>query len=435
MNFGSNKLQPSIQPARKRVLIMSGRQPRRSTALVVYKPGARRPNVKANTRNKKGKKKGGGRRKDAVAPIRAAVLPAGRRLTQYQDWSGKNSADRKHFRLALTDPFSIGAVGARVVDSYRIPTATYHMRVSLKVITNSSGDACFALLPSPCLTAVLPAAVWGGPTIIGLNDFTQNNQSSSAPGGKYIVPPAALATVLTEYRTVSWGVRLLAKDTATSTKGKVYVAMVPTTENAPSWNTMETVTGTSESIGEYTIGMPLNSINAVTNLPGVRTFSMQDLLRGEVMLNPVPTHASFYQFKGTTDRSTVVWNSGQVLADEGVFNNTTGLVNATAGGRKDVASLRGGRALIFFATGMPASTNEFDVEVVFHIEGTPNVVSAGAAGTLVPSSMRQSVGDTHTVETIISIASAAWNLFKYIKDPLSTAGGTRALALFPEIVD
>lgn len=414
---------------------MSGRQPRRSTALVVYKPGARKASVKAHTRSKKGKKRGGGRRRDAVAPIRAAVLQPGRRTTQYQDWSGRNSTDRKHFKLALTDPFAIGAVGARVVDSYRIPTATYHMRVSLNVTTNSTGGAYFALLPSPCLSAVLPAANGGGPTIVGLNDFTQNTQSANAPGAKYVVSPSALAQVLTEYRTVSWGVRILAKDTATSTKGKVYVAMVPTTDNAPSWNTMETVTGTQEALGEYTIGMPLNSINAVTNLPGVRTFSMQDLLRGEVMLNPVPTHASFYQFKGTADRSTVMWNSGQVLADEGVFNNTTGLVNATAGGRKDVASLRGGRALIFFATGMPANTNEFDVEVVYHIEGTPNVVSAGVAGTLVPSSMRQSIGDTHTVETLISAASAAWNLFKYIKDPLSSAGGTRAIGLFPEIVD
>lgn len=407
---------------------MSGRQPQRSTALVVYKPGqvARRSGKKRHQKNNKAKKGKRGQRRDAVAPLRVASLPSGRRTTQYQDWGGKNP-DRKHFRLALTDPFSIGAVGARVVDSYSIPTAAYHIRVSLKVTTNSSGDAYFALLPSPCLSAVLPSTGSGGPVISGLNDFSQNTQTGSAPGAKYVISPSSLALVLTEYRTVSWGARILAKDTATSTKGKVYVAMVPTTDNAPSWNTFETVTGTADSIGEYTIGMSLNSIHSVVNLPGVRTFSMQDLLRGEVSLNGVPTHASFYQFKGTADRSGIMWNTGQVLADEGVFNNTTGLVNATAGGRKDIASIRGGRAMIFFATGMPANTNEFDVEVVFHIEGTPSVVTAGYSGALVPSSMRPSIGDTHTVETIISTCSAAWNLFKYIRDPLSSAGGTRAI--------
>lgn len=339
---------------------------------------------------------------------------------------GWKNPDTKHFKLALSDPFSIGAVGARVVDSYILPTATYHIRSSLKVTTNSSGDAYFALLPSPCFTAVLPSAFNGGPIITGLNSFTQNNPNAGAvSGGHYILSPTTLAATLTEYRTVAWGARILAKDTATSTKGKVYVAMVPTTDNAPSWNTMESVTGTDAAIGEYTIGMPLSAINSIVNLPGVRTFSMQDLLRGEVSLNAVPTNASFYQFKGTCDRSSTTWNTGQVLADEGVFNHTTGLVNATAGGRKDIASLRGGRALVFYATGMPASTNEFDVEVVFHVEGTPNVASAGVTGALMPSSMRSTAGSTHIVESAISAASAAWNLFKYIRDPLNSAGGMK----------
>lgn len=389
------------------------RRPRLSMRMVVLKP---RPNAGKKPKGKKKKQKA----------KRVVPAPSGRRVTQYQDWTG-DKPDARRFRLALTDPFAIGAMGCRVVDSYSLPTATYHIRANLQVTSNATGDCYFALLPSPCLTAVAPGANGGGPIITGLNNFTQNTWTPTTPGAFYLLSPTSLSTVLTEYRVVAWGIRLIAKDTAFNTKGKIYTAMVPTTENAPSWNTLESVTGNAQSIGEYTIGMNLNSINSVVNLPGVRTYSMQDLLRGEVTINPVPTGESFYQFKGTTDRSAVPWNTGQVLADEGVFNNTTGLVNATAGGRKDIASLRGGRAVIFYASGLPQDSNEFDVEVVYHIEGTPNVVQVGPAGALVPSSMRPSVGSTDLVEKIISVASAAYNLYRFSRDPVNAISATRAV--------
>lgn len=370
---------------------------------------------------------GTSRRSKRRSGKRPALTVGFRRQMNYSA-SGPGGADATHFRLALRDPFAAGAVGARVVDSFTLPTATYHVRGSIKVTTNVSGDAFFAMLPSPCLTFIQPASNFGGPTISGLVSFSQNVAGPTAPGAAYILSPTQLAYSLTEYRTVSWGVRILAKDTATATKGKVYVAMVPTTDNAPSWNTFETVTGTADAIGEYTIGMSVNSINSVVNLPGVKAFSMQDLLRGEVMLCGTPTNTSFYQFKGTADRSVVAWNTGQVLADEGVYNSSTGLVNPTAGGRKDIASLRGGRAMIIFATGMPASTNELDLEVVFHLEGTPNVVGAGTTNALVPSAMRPALGSTNLVEKIVSVASTANELFKYLRDPLVTSSGMKALS-------
>lgn len=375
-----------------------------------------------------GSRRGMSKRSKRRAQTKQPATVGFRRQMNYSA-PGTGGSDAAHFRLALRDPFAAGAVGARVVDSFTLPTATYHVRGSVKVTTNSSGDAFFALLPSPCLTFIEPAANFGGPTISGLVSFSQNGYGPTTPGAAYILSPTQLAYSLTEYRTVSWGVRIIAKDTATSTKGKVYVAMVPTTENAPSWNTFETVTGTADAIGEYTIGMSVNSINSVVNLPGVKTFSMQDLLRGEVMLCGTPTSPSFYQFKGTADRSAVSWNAGQVLADEGVYNSSTGLVNPTAGGRKDIASLRGGRAMIVFATGMPGNTNELDLEIVFHLEGTPNVVGAGPGqNALVPSAMRPAFGSTNLVEKIISVASSANELFKYLRDPLVTSSGMKALS-------
>lgn len=337
--------------------------------------------------------------------------------------------DVRHFQMALRNPFSPMAIGARVVDSFTTPTVTYHIRGYSSLTSSSSGRMYFAVLPSPCFSYLQPTSGNGGPSdYTNFSGFTQNNPSIGGMGGAYVTAPSNLASVMTEYRTVAWGFRLIAKDTAFNSKGKVYVASVPTTENAPSWNTMETVTGTDTSIGEYTVGLPLANIGGILNLPGCQTFSMQDLLRGEVMFCGTPTNASFYQFKGTMDRSVVAWNTGQVLADEGVFNHTTGLVNATAGGRKDIASLRGGRAFLVCATGLPASTQELDLEVVYHLEGTPNITSSGTAQ-LVPSSMRSVGGSTSLVESAISLASNVNTIYQYLKDPIhSAAAATKALS-------
>ncbi len=305
------------------------------------------------------------------------------------------------------------AIGARVPDSYQVATVTHHNRGSITVTSTVGGEVSMLLLPSPCLTMHTNAA--GVP---GLTAFTQNTSTY------YSNTPAQIAAVLTEYRVVACGFRLISKDTATNTKGKVYVARVPTTSNAPSWNTLNTVTAASpDVIAVYLAGVTTTTPSLVMNMPGVRVFNMQDLLRGEVILSAVPTHESFYRFKGTFDRSVVGWNVGQVLADEGVFNSTTGLVNATAGGRKDVAAIDGGCAFWIWGTGLPGTSNAFDIEYVYHLEGVPN-----AAGTnLIPSAQRITTGTTTLVEQALSAASAANTVINYVTGGTAGAGTTALL--------
>jgi len=343
-------------------------------------------------------------------------------------------SDVAQFNIALRQPFSSGAIGARVIDSYVIPTATYHVRSAFPLVTTSQGVGAVAFLPSPCFSFVVPAAnTTNGGFLFNpgpYTGFSQNGQTTSIPGGGYLISPTALNSVLTEYRTVSWGIRIIAKDTAFASKGKVYIATVPTTENNPSWNTMETVTGTDTSIGEYTIGMPLTSISGIMNLPGVRVMSMQDLLRGDFQVIGTPTHSSFYQFKGTADRSNTPWSATQTLADEAVFTNASGALVSTAGGRKDVASLRGGRAVLIYMTGGPASTNEIDIEVIYHLEGTPNIAATGSSAQIIPSAMRPVAGSTSLVERAISIASKANVVFQFLRDPSNQSAAMRAVRFF-----
>lgn len=288
--------------------------------------------------------------------------------------------------------------------------------------SSASGNFTAIILPSPCLTLIQASGTIAG-SVSGLTPFLQNTQTSTQSGGSYFITPAAMANVLIEYRVVAWGLRLVAKDTATGTKGKVYVASVPTTANAPTFATFNTVTADAGSMGLFAAGLDERFLPSIVNLPGVRCFSMQDLLRGEVVMNGTPAHSDFYDFRSSVDRVPQSWSSGCVVADEVVMNASTGaLINSTTAGRKDPASIRGGRAFVIYASGLPASTNEFDMEIVYHLEGVPQVNAS-----LVPSSTRATSGSTAIVEKAIAVASAASNLFKYVRDPLNQAAAMRAL--------
>ncbi len=331
------------------------------------------------------------------------------------------------YRVALENPFSVKAIGARVPDSYCFPTVTYHLRSTYTFTSSSTGTGTALFLPSPCFTCI---STYSGTYAAPTRHFDSGTYFANNQPATYLVSPTTMSTYLSEYRTVSWGIRLIAKDSAFTSKGKVWLALIPTTNNAPSWNTMNTVTAASLGVvSEYCAGLDMTYAGtSIMNYPSVRVFSMQDLLRGEVQVSCTPLSASFYDFKGTTDRSNLDWNSGQILADEGVFNNATGLVNATAGGRKDIASLRGGMAVLLTVTGCPASTNEFDVELVYHLEGSPNLSGTGGPSTgLFPSAQKVVDGSTSVVESVISMVRRTVPAIRILRDALSTDGGTRGV--------
>ncbi len=374
-------------------------------AIVLYKPRQKR-NKRKKLQNK---------RKPKQALVRKITRVPGMKI----------NADVKRFEMAMMSPFNPNAIGCRVPDSFPMPTATYHVRASLSATTAADGTFKAFILPSPALTYISRPGAFG--TLSGATGFSQNNTTSSTAA--YLVTPTALSQVLTEYRTVAWGMRLIAKNTAFAAKGKLMIAAVPTTANAPSWNTLETVTATdSNVIAEYCCGVEFTASTwgSIFGIPGVQVFSAQDLLRHEIQCLGLPSGNDFHQFKGTADRSTIMWNTNQVLADEGVFNNTTGLVNATAGGRKDVASLRGGTAFVIAGAGFNATTNEFDIELIYHLEGLPNVAASGSA-LLIPSASRPLIGDTSLVERAVGFVRRAVPLIKTVATLVAGTGATRAV--------
>lgn len=330
------------------------------------------------------------------------------------------------FRAALHNPFSPLAIGCQVPDMFAFPTVPYHLRTTISTNTSSVGTFGIVLYPSPCLTYTTLTTGGTGASTSGTATFSQNATSG------YVVAPDVLSGVLTEYRTVAWGLRIIPKDTAFASKGRYVVATLPCSHNAPSWVTMNNVTALNETVvTQYCCGVAISGANQgyLVNQPTARVFTAQDLLRGEIAVNGLPLNPSFYDFKGVQQNTFIPWNTGQILADEAVFTASTGvLANSTTGGRKDTASLAGGMAVAIVVTGAPPNVNEFDIELIYHLEGTPNT-NAGGNTTFVPSSARPSVGNTNIVEKLLSAAHTASNIVSMVADPVGAAVGlTKAVA-------
>lgn len=360
------------------------------------------------TKSKASKSKAGARLVLKVTKPKPKPKKQKKPKVQYQE----RSDDLSQFRLALRSPFSPVAMGVRVPDSYCFPTVTYHYRSSLSVVSDAGGAISMAVFPSPALTA----AIEQGTIPSGATAFTAN------PEVYYFVSPTELSSKLTEYRVVSWGIRILAKDTAFATKGKIMIAVVPTTNNAPSWNTLQTAAATSTgTVTEYIAGFDVAYLAAsILNLPAVQTYSMQDLLRSDIEVAGMPLNESFFDFRGTTDRTTTPWSAGTNIGDE-IVATATALTAATTIGRKDVASVRGGMAVLISATGLPVTTQSFDVDVIYHLEGTPNLsaASGGVAG-LIPSAQAVVNGSTMAVDKALHDARKLGSLVKM------TSGGKGA---------
>lgn len=355
-----------------------------------------------------------------VPKAKRKVKPPGkvrsRMRNRFPLYKPRGNDDLQQFKLALRDPFNPRANGARVPDSYCFPTVTYHYRTSMQLVSDAQGLINFAVFPSPALTA----AIGQGSVPNGATAFTANNQVF------YLVNPTELVSKLTEYRVVAWGVRILAKDTAFAAKGKIMVAMVPTTANAPSWNTLQTASATDTGVvTEYIAGFNINYLSvSILNLPAVKTYSMQDLLHADIEVSGMPLNESFYDFRGTADRSATAWSGTTVLGDEMVATGTA-LTNATTLGRKDVASVRGGVAVLISAVGCPVTTQAFDVEVVYHLEGTPNISSAaGGVSGLIPSAQAVVNGSTVLVDKALHDARSRG---PPIRQTDRARGGTRAV--------
>lgn len=316
-----------------------------STALVVYNKNEKKaPTPAPKNKNKKKKRSSG------VIGVKVATA----------------------YRAALCDPFSPLAQGARVPDMYCCPTTTRHITKTFTLTTNGSGEADLILLPSAFWHALSPrgtvnsGATWTAP------------DGTSVSGAVQYTSTSTLASQLTNYRIVGYGVKVFGVQSMNATAGKVLAATVPISswiadKSSQVGGTAATQNNTFGTKGNVLTawGIPTSSavvdIPALPSLPNSFETSLVRVTENPIAVVPKITSPEAFNFRQSAD-SAAGFN----------MNDQTSL-SYVLGGDASYLRLAGHEAVIVATSGCAPSTSVLEVEVCYHLEGNPYQSTTGFA--------------------------------------------------------
>lgn len=303
------------------------------------------------------------------------------------------SAARHQFMLALTDPFHPAVVGVRVPDAVCYPTMTAMRRVQIPVTSDASGNISAAFFPLPHISGYTKAGVFSGSA---LNVFVANGSVFG------VMTEANLAALFSVYRVASWGIRIILADTNASAKGTYTMAPFMTRRYMPDARFLQSQAASVANL-ESDLGIPATGA-AIVNLPGAVVIGAQDFLaRGEVVGSTPPYTAAAYSMKSTDIARE--WSGTQNRVNTLLLNSSSNAIEASS--FQENAETQGMMGMLLYGAGLPASTTEINVEMIYHLEGVP-LLQNQAMCTSQPSPP----GTTEVVESSTSRLHSYMNYFK-----------------------
>jgi len=319
---------------------------------------------------------------------------------------------RNNFLQALVSPFCPEAYGIRVPDPFPFPTVTHHLRQTTVLGSGLLGAGSAVFLPSPCFSMIDINAVNGGTASVTSTPFTKFNTTGIPQYLYKSTTVTAMNAVYGSYRVVSWGIKISNLQPELSATGRIIIAMIPIGDSVPSENELTNAALVATGLTPV-FGTPTAQLggSGLLQLPSAQLFAVQDLLHGDLEVSGMYTNSSYWQFK-TTDTQGIPY-SGHRSGDSMSSNTTTGVIANS--GYKDPNRMMGGCAICVFFEGVPASTaNAFQIETIYHIEGSPQI-STTAATIPVPSGAEKSIiGTTDVVDQAMGIASKLENVYTFI---------------------
>lgn len=324
---------------------------------------------------------------------RAAVkIPARKTRSRAMTAKSQTNNPETAYAAALMHPFSEIAYGARVLDTYNSHTSTYAIKIDTTVTpAATSGD--IIIFPNLALPIVSPGAtsITGGVPLI----YMDNTTVASA---RYPLSTSALATSLSNYRIVGMGIRVKGMSSATNAQGKFVIATIPTASWANTRNfTISGVQPSTDANGSAPNTMTAWGIpstadvvdgSKLASFPGSIVVSNQDMCQTGYTIVPKMCDPEAFVFKKTNDQFIgFAYPGGGSKAGDASYLRISGFETT-------VISFQGG------VTG----NSPFDVEVIYHIEGAPNV-NAAATSNIVSSSAKSPVNVFELWKTIQKAAA------------------------------
>jgi hypothetical protein len=323
---------------------------------------------------------------------------------QVRSKSKKQLSRAQCYYECLTSPFSPQAMGAKVPDTYEQPTVTYHSQGSMVLgnITGLVSSGGMMFLPTACLTAIDTLAQVSGSgfsTIVtsSLAGYTSNNN------WKGLNTEASLNNILGSVRVVGGGLKIKNLQPQLSATGRLFIATIPCTREVPCPNILTNLVSTNQAINRIT-GIPATTLasSGIMQLPGCVEVACTELVGKEIEVVFKQNSPAVMNFRSTND--TNIYGTGYYESDQPVFTSTAYTIAAS--GNSDVNDPSGWNAIVIWYEGLPLTVgNWFDVELILHYEGAPQLAANTSAP--VPSAPFIESAKFNTGETLERILAAA----------------------------
>jgi len=321
------------------------------------------------------------------------------------------------FAHALSDPFAPSSLGCRVPDPFPFPTQSFHLHqttvIGTEAATTSGG---IVVLPNPIFSMI---------DLQHVIDTTKNSVISSAMT-RYSATTSnvnnglfassgigAMSDAMESFRVVSWGIKISNLQPELSATGRIIIAMLPIADAVPTYsdinNTGFLVTGILPVMG---VPASVLKSSALLQLPTGLEFTVGDLLHGDLEFSGMYTSNSFWEFKLPQANGEVF--TGFQTGDEVSVLTSGGTVSTSSVGYKDPTRMRGGVGIVLYFEGVPVNTSAFQIETIYHLEGTP-AISSNSATNPVPSNQgKPYIGSTNDVERGLACVNSVEKVVKYV---------------------
>jgi hypothetical protein len=327
-------------------------------------------------------------------------------------------SDTKKYSLGLLNPFSEAAIGARVPDEFYAPTSTASLREFITLTNNSSGYGDVIILPNVFNPAFSTrGTIANGGSLVLRNAGTINK-------GQITNTASTLYSKLTNYRIVNWGIRIRNTSSLTDAKGIITIAlfdipdgMIVPASAAIGGQTANSGTFSTSTMNEYlkALGLPTDAtdstlidVNSLLDYPCHMRSQGVQLSEKTFEVLPKLTSPSSRNFRLSQDSP---WGTD--------INAQTSLAYIQPG---NASYLRcdgwTGIAIGYAGGSATASTQSFDIEVVYNIEGNPNVnsgtsfISTGAQNICDPIGMLQAQSKLDMVNSFKEITTGAMSAYR-----------------------
>jgi hypothetical protein len=290
------------------------------------------------------------------------------------------------YKEALLNPFSEAAMGARVPDKYFAPTATLALREIVSLSNGTNGLIECVFMPNLYNPAVsFGSNISNGGTLTTPDSSTYNN-------GCILNGTNSLKGKITNYRIVSWGLRIRNTTAVTAAQGVMTIALVPPHERmrVPYQGTIGGQTAAAAGAAGFTaqnwfdaMGIPFTGSGSgarldqtsLLDLPYHARYQGTQLAEETFEVHPKLTDPKALVFRDSADS---YWGSDMQATSSAIYVQP---------GDATYLFLDGWTSVImgFQGGSTTAGAQTFDVELIYHVEGSPNVSSGTVFVTEAPA--------------------------------------------------